>query len=201
MLAYHASETSRQANAAYQAQYQAAAAHATPAANGAQAPPSSLTFWTACPLCRMQYQYMRMYLGYQLLCQKCHKPFHATDINAPASNGTTFTWNNGPFPSGPVPPAPRRAGAFNFQNWHQNGGVAAGSVPTNWHARGPGDSHTAGSGNYPSGSTGGAGASAASAAANLVQEAYQRAQRERVAQEKAELKRRAKEEEKLTVPM
>jgi hypothetical protein len=189
-------EPSRPANAAYHAQYHAAAAQApAPAATGAHAPHPSVTFWTACPLCRMQYQYMRTYLGCQLLCQKCNKPFHANDLNAP---GATF-WTSGPFPTGPVPPAPRRAGAFNFQTWSQNGGVASGSVPANGHSRGPGGAHAAGAGNHPSGSTAGVGASttAAAAAANLVQEVYQKAQRDRMAAETAELKRKAKEHEKV----
>ena len=141
---------------------------------------------------------MRTYLGYQLLCQKCHKPFQANDINAnaPSANGTTFTWNNGPFPTGPVPPAPRRAGAYNFQSWSQNGGVAGGA---NGHARAPGGAHAPGVGiNNPLGGGAGAGASAEAAhTANMVQEAYQKAQASRQAAHKADLKRRQKEQDKL----
>jgi hypothetical protein len=190
--------TGTTSNSAYQAQYQAAAQATTSAAAAAQtAQPSSLTFWTTCPQCRMQYQYLRTYLNQTLLCQKCLKPFLANDINAPGANGAaTFTWNNGPFPAGPVPPAPRRAAAFNFQAWSQNG-VAPGSVPANGHARAYGSAHTAGSGNFPPAGAGVSPAAAAAAAANLVQEAFQRAQRERVAAEKAEMKRKVKEQDKL----
>ncbi|CAK9256280.1 unnamed protein product [Sphagnum jensenii] len=77
------------------------------------APPSNLTFWTTCPVCRMQYQYLRTYLNFQLLCQKCNKPFRAKDMYAPPQNGANVhTWTHSSYdysgkgPAATVPPAP-----------------------------------------------------------------------------------------------
>lgn len=198
-MASQATEPPKPTYSAYQAQYQATAQTTTAA--GAQAPQASNTFWTACPLCRMQYQYMRTYLGYQLLCQKCHKPFLANDINVhPANGANAFAWprgsfgNNGSFQAGPVPLIPKK-NAFNFQTWVRNGGVAPGNVTGNGFTHFPGGTPTAGVGNNAPGGTAGVGASAATTA-SLVHEAYRKAQRDRVDAER-ELKRKEKEKEKL----
>ena len=45
------------------------------------------TFWTVCYRCKMQYEYMRMYLNHNLLCPNCHEAFFAVETTAP-SNGS-----------------------------------------------------------------------------------------------------------------
>ncbi|XP_073396532.1 uncharacterized protein [Physcomitrium patens] len=199
-------EPSKTSYPAYHAQYQAAA-QATPGpgpGTGAPAPHPSLTFWTSCPECRMQYQYLRTYLNYQLLCQKCHIPFLAKDINAAPVNGASSfaAWtrtpvdNNGPIPRSAAPPAPKRAEPFSFQNWttpRTNG--STGNVAGNGHSHVSGDAHATGVGVKGPGAAG-TSATAAAAAASLVQEAYRKAQKDRVDAEK-ELKRKEKEKEKL----
>ncbi|KAK1259886.1 hypothetical protein QJS04_geneDACA015435 [Acorus gramineus] len=50
-------------------------------------PPKSETFWTVCNGCKMQYEYLRVYLNHNLLCPNCHEPFLAVETGAPpASN-------------------------------------------------------------------------------------------------------------------
>ena len=51
-------------------------------------PPSSSkpnTFWALCSLCRMQYEYLRIYLNHTLLCPNCHEPFLAYETPAPSA--------------------------------------------------------------------------------------------------------------------
>ncbi|XP_077227787.1 uncharacterized protein LOC143860840 [Tasmannia lanceolata] len=43
------------------------------------------TFWTACHRCKMQYEYLRVYLNHNLLCPHCHEPFLATETGSPAN--------------------------------------------------------------------------------------------------------------------
>ncbi|KAJ0988805.1 hypothetical protein J5N97_007161 [Dioscorea zingiberensis] len=50
-------------------------------------PPKADTFWTSCHRCKMQYEYLRMYLNHNLLCPNCKEPFLAIEIGFP-SNGT-----------------------------------------------------------------------------------------------------------------
>ncbi|CAN4091782.1 unnamed protein product [Withania somnifera] len=45
------------------------------------------TFWTVCYRCKMQYEYMRMYLNHNLLCPNCHEAFFAVET-PPPSNGS-----------------------------------------------------------------------------------------------------------------
>lgn len=51
------------------------------------------TFWTSCNSCRMQYEYLRVYLNHNLLCPNCHHAFMAVETGFPC-NGTSssFTW-------------------------------------------------------------------------------------------------------------
>ncbi|XP_030461764.1 uncharacterized protein LOC115681831 [Syzygium oleosum] len=53
------------------------------------------TFWTVCHRCKMQYEYLRVYLNHNLLCPNCQKPFFAIEIAPPPSDGTTSStpWN------------------------------------------------------------------------------------------------------------
>ncbi|XP_047972119.1 uncharacterized protein LOC125214930 [Salvia hispanica] len=43
------------------------------------------TFWTVCHRCKMQYEYLRMYLNHNLLCPNCHEAYFAVEINPPSS--------------------------------------------------------------------------------------------------------------------
>ncbi|KAG6503438.1 hypothetical protein ZIOFF_035751 [Zingiber officinale] len=51
-----------------------------------QAHPVNLnTFWTSCSRCRMQYEYLRIYLNHNLLCPNCHQAFMAIEIGIPGN--------------------------------------------------------------------------------------------------------------------
>lgn len=55
-------------------------------------PPTSTnqkTFWTVCHACKMQYEYLRMYLHQNLLCPNCHEPFLALETAAPNTKVST----------------------------------------------------------------------------------------------------------------
>ncbi|KAG6479537.1 uncharacterized protein LOC122020214 [Zingiber officinale] len=43
------------------------------------------TFWTSCNRCRMQYEYLRVYLNHNLLCPNCHQAFMAVEIGIPGN--------------------------------------------------------------------------------------------------------------------
>ncbi|CAL9110657.1 unnamed protein product, partial [Musa textilis] len=43
------------------------------------------TFWTSCKQCRMQYEYLRIYLNHNLLCPNCHQAFLAVEIGIPGN--------------------------------------------------------------------------------------------------------------------
>ncbi|XP_066339047.1 uncharacterized protein [Miscanthus floridulus] len=55
-----------------------AASSATPAP-GAKPP----TFWTSCNKCKMNYEYLRVYLGQHLRCPSCREPFLAKEAPIP----------------------------------------------------------------------------------------------------------------------
>ena len=171
------SETAKP-HSSHHPQYQSTAQAS--AGSGPQAPHPSLTFWTSCPLCRMQYQYLRTYLNFQLLCQKCNKPFTAKDINATTANGAkVYTWShdiNVQHQTGRQD--------YKFQSSAQGNG-ASGTATGNGNAHAHGDSHTAAASKT----------AAAAAAQNLVHEMYQKAKRDRLDAER-ESKRKEKEREK-----
>ncbi|RVW99302.1 Chaperone protein dnaJ 49 [Vitis vinifera] len=50
--------------------------------------PKPNTFWTVCHRCKMQYEYLRIYLNHNLLCPNCHEPFFAVETPPPPSNGS-----------------------------------------------------------------------------------------------------------------
>ncbi|OAY75649.1 DnaJ subfamily B member 12 [Ananas comosus] len=52
-------------------------------------PPKSNTFWTSCNKCKMQYEYLRIYLNHNLLCPNCHEPFLASETAAPTNGINT----------------------------------------------------------------------------------------------------------------
>ncbi|XP_076885635.1 uncharacterized protein LOC143535198 [Bidens hawaiensis] len=47
------------------------------------------TFWTVCHRCKMQYEYLRMYLHQNLLCPNCHEPFLAMETVPPFTKVST----------------------------------------------------------------------------------------------------------------
>ncbi|URE23935.1 hypothetical protein MUK42_26255 [Musa troglodytarum] len=47
--------------------------------------PKSNTFWTSCNRCKMQYEYLRLYLNHKLLCPNCHEPFLASETVLPTT--------------------------------------------------------------------------------------------------------------------
>lgn len=49
--------------------------------------PNVGTFWTACPSCKMQYEYPRMYINHNLLCPTCANPYMAFEIPGIHRNG------------------------------------------------------------------------------------------------------------------
>lgn len=48
---------------------------------------AAMTFWTACPSCKMQYEYPRMYINHNLLCPTCANPYMAFEIPGLHRNG------------------------------------------------------------------------------------------------------------------
>ncbi|XP_051122302.1 uncharacterized protein LOC127245457 [Andrographis paniculata] len=46
------------------------------------------TFWTVCHWCKMQYEYLRVYLNHNLLCPNCKEAYFAIEINPPSTKGT-----------------------------------------------------------------------------------------------------------------
>ncbi|KAK4402631.1 DnaJsubfamily B member 14, partial [Sesamum angolense] len=49
------------------------------------------TFWTVCHRCKMQYEYLRMYLNHNLLCPNCHEAYFAVEINPPSTKSTKIS--------------------------------------------------------------------------------------------------------------
>jgi curved DNA-binding protein CbpA len=54
------------------------------------------TFWTVCHRCKMQYEYLRVYLNHNLLCPNCHEPFFAIETAPPPCNSSKSStqWNS-----------------------------------------------------------------------------------------------------------
>ncbi|ONK58517.1 uncharacterized protein A4U43_C09F13890 [Asparagus officinalis] len=53
----------------------------------------SNTFWTSCNRCKMQYEYLRVYLNHNLLCPNCHEAFLAVETGFPSNGaGSNFSW-------------------------------------------------------------------------------------------------------------
>ncbi|XP_078432706.1 uncharacterized protein LOC144704239 [Wolffia australiana] len=57
--------------------------------------PHHNTFWTVCNQCKMQYEYLRVYLNHNLLCPNCHEPFLAVEIPVPTKGGPCSVRSNG----------------------------------------------------------------------------------------------------------
>lgn len=57
----------------------------------------SKTFWTVCPYCAMQYEYLRIYENLNLLCRNCQKPFLAVEafaipVTVNGFNASCYPW-------------------------------------------------------------------------------------------------------------
>lgn len=77
------------------ARTQKGTAGAAPAANRAPPQPSKpSTFWTSCNRCKMQYEYLRVYLNHNLLCPNCREPFLASETGFPTSGpNSSASWS------------------------------------------------------------------------------------------------------------
>ncbi|MQL82798.1 hypothetical protein Taro_015271 [Colocasia esculenta] len=54
--------------------------------------PHSSTFWTSCNSCKMQYEYLKIYLNHNLICPKCNAAFMATAIPVPTNAPSSVPW-------------------------------------------------------------------------------------------------------------
>ncbi|XP_059447445.1 uncharacterized protein LOC132178886 [Corylus avellana] len=131
------------------------------------------TFWTVCHRCKMQYEYLRVYLNHNLLCPNCHEPFFAIETAPPRSNSSKSStqWNS----SQQQRSSNHQAASKNTVNSGRNNvtssnvGVGGFSSP---------DSHNQTNFEWgPFSRT--AGASTAAQAASMVQQAYEKVKRER----------------------
>ncbi|XP_020583225.1 uncharacterized protein LOC110026578 [Phalaenopsis equestris] len=123
------------------------------------------TFWTSCAGCCMQYEYHIMYLNKSLLCPKCKQPFLATELPAPPSGLRAPKW-----PSKQPNLVDKNNNSSAPTSGFQHGASADSSSGTNFQW-GPfsGLSATAGAD----------GSSTVAQAANVVQQAYEKAKRQR----------------------
>ncbi|KDP29834.1 hypothetical protein JCGZ_18409 [Jatropha curcas] len=121
------------------------------------------TFWTVCHRCKMQYEYLRVYLNHNLLCPNCHEPFLAVETQPPPSNGSksSTTWN--------------------FSQQRQSSNHQAASKNTSNPANaGPGRPDSYSQSNFQWGAFSRvSGASSVAQAASVVQQAYEKVKRER----------------------
>ncbi|KAJ8574041.1 hypothetical protein K7X08_010552 [Anisodus acutangulus] len=111
------------------------------------------TFWTVCYRCKMQYEYMRMYLNHNLLCPNCNEAFFAVETTPP-SNGS-------------------KKSSQQQENTHHQRGMKK-DAPTT-----PSNSSSAPNDFQWSPFTKTAGHASTVHAANMVQQAYQKVKRER----------------------
>jgi curved DNA-binding protein CbpA len=73
-------------------------AAASAAAESTIRPPGVDTFWTSCNHCRMQYEYLRIYLNHNLLCPNCQNAFMAVETGYPSNGSSSFSWSTKPPP-------------------------------------------------------------------------------------------------------
>ncbi len=155
-------------------------------------PHPSLTFWTACPDCRMQYQYLQIYLNLQLRCQKCNKTFEGKEMrtvpqrrnNSSQQQSTTLHGFSGKGRAAPVPPHSQQQDHNTSVN--TKGNLAKGNGFADDGLQ-PGHSSSA----TPSGTVP---TSKVAGAVNVIEETFLKVKRRRVAAEK-EAQRKEKEKE------
>ncbi|XAR64388.1 hypothetical protein NMG60_11024701 [Bertholletia excelsa] len=114
--------------------------------------PRPNTFWTVCHRCKMQYEYLRIYLNHNLLCPNCHDPFLAVETPPPASHVSKY---------------------HSQQRQSSNHQGAKKNTSTAGRSSGDSSSHT----NFQWFSR--AGAPSPAQAATVVQQAYEKVKRER----------------------
>ncbi|XP_022979434.1 uncharacterized protein LOC111479157 [Cucurbita maxima] len=131
-----------------------------------------LTFWTVCHRCKMQYEYLRVYLHHNLVCPNCHEPFFAIETPPPPSNGV-------------------KSNGWDFtQQSYQTGSK---KVPSSYMGASESNHSTHSQNNFqwgPFSRTGGA--SSAAQAATVVQQAYEKVKREREEAQAAKREERRK---------
>ncbi|XP_057989268.1 uncharacterized protein LOC110649569 isoform X2 [Hevea brasiliensis] len=136
----------------------------TPVASHKSIPNS---FWTVCHRCKMQYEYLRIYLNHNLLCPNCREPFLAVETTPPTSIGSKSStiWNFS-----------RQRQSSNHQAASKNTSNSASNnvAPPN---AGPGRPDSYSQTNFPWGPFFRAGG-ASSVAASVVQQAYEKVKRE-----------------------
>ncbi|XP_050373230.1 uncharacterized protein LOC126790899 [Argentina anserina] len=131
-------------------------------ATGSNAKSKTSTFWTVCHKCRMQYEYMRVYLNHNLLCPNCHEAFFAVEIAPPptGSSKSSTSWN----PSHQRQNSNHDKSSCNTGRSRDIGGFTESYHQSNFQW-GPFSKSS--------------GASSAAQAASVVQQAYEKAKRER----------------------
>ncbi|KAE9592639.1 putative DnaJ domain-containing protein [Lupinus albus] len=133
------------------------------------------TFWTVCHRCKMQYEYLTIYLNLKLLCPNCNEPFYAVETAPPPASvirppSTSWTFSQHQQSSGRQ--VPNRSKSNAGKNKMPPPNVGAGGYYKN-----DSNNHT----NFqwtPFSKT--SGVSNVSQAANVVQQAYDKVKRERV---------------------
>ncbi|KAF3431036.1 hypothetical protein FNV43_RR25766 [Rhamnella rubrinervis] len=132
--------------------------------------PKPNTFWTVCHRCKMQYEYLRVYLNHNLLCPNCHEAFFAVETAPPPVNGS------------------KRPTPWNFSQKQQNLNHHASNKNTSSAGRTNSTSPNVGAGGTDSYNQNNfqwgpfsktAGASTAAQAASMVQQAYEKVKRDR----------------------
>ncbi|KAK2421327.1 hypothetical protein QL285_031972 [Trifolium repens] len=85
------------------------------------------TFWTTCQHCKMQYEYVRLYLNLKLVCPRCREAFLALETNPPAASGIR-PWDTLNFMQKPDHQGPHKsksnAGKNNMAAPFSNSGVS-----------------------------------------------------------------------------
>ncbi|KAF5726658.1 DnaJ heat shock N-terminal domain-containing protein putative isoform 1 [Tripterygium wilfordii] len=129
----------------------------------------SNTFWTVCHRCRMQYEYLRVYLKHNLLCPNCHEPFLAVETPPPPANSSkpTTSWT---FPQ-------EQPQNLNDKAARNSGRKTASSRNVGTSEFNNADSYN--QTNYQGGLYSRTGGAYAAHVANVVQQAYEKVKRER----------------------
>ncbi|KAI3515938.1 hypothetical protein L1887_14844 [Cichorium endivia] len=121
------------------------------------------TFWTVCHGCKMQYEYLIMYLHQNLLCANCHEPFLAMETPAPNTKVSTKGFKTSKTKNAYNQQKQKNVGDSGNYTTHQWGPFSKTSTP-----------------------------SSSAQAATMVQRAYERVKREREEAQAAIKKRKKK---------